>query len=400
MIGNIEMFEKDNNKIILGDAIEEDVGELSPLEKSMLSLKEGDIDTWLNQLKTNGLPPYEWIVHGVLPAGVGLLQAATSVGKTFIALSLAVQAAIGIDYTGKPTRPLNTLMIISEDNEQDLAYRLTAITETLPPPQKFDGKLDFIVMPRCKLLEPNNNRGWKSTSSASELINIVKKCKIEFVVIDNLFALSGADPNDATAMSQLFDFLFLLDETLSEVNQHNRVGVLLVHHFKKGQTSKFAEKGIDQGSGSGTIHGRSRFVFNLDRVGTKVQCEELGITDSDDYVALKLVKSNRHKTGTTHVFKGAYVQQYDAFCYVWKKTVHGKKESGKEELTEEILIEKLRELGIDKPNAVSTLARKLNAAHAGSRAEIVDLLEEMIEKGILSKNAEGQILPLSHTKPK
>jgi len=399
MIGNIEMFEKDNNKIILGDAIEEDVGELSPLEKSMLSLKEGDIDTWLNQLKTNGLPPYEWIVHGVLPAGVGLLQAATSVGKTFIALSLAVQAAIGIDYTGKPTRPLNTLMIISEDNEQDLAYRLTAITETLPPPQKFDGKLDFIVMPRCKLLEPNN-RGWKSTSSASELINIVKKCKIEFVVIDNLFALSGADPNDATAMSQLFDFLFLLDETLSEVNQHNRVGVLLVHHFKKGQTSKFAEKGIDQGSGSGTIHGRSRFVFNLDRVGTKVQCEELGITDSDDYVALKLVKSNRHKTGTTHVFKGAYVQQYDAFCYVWKKTVHGKKESGKEELTEEILIEKLRELGIDKPNAVSTLARKLNAAKVGTQSEITDLLKQMLEKGILIQNTEGQILPLSHKKPK
>jgi len=399
MIGNIEMFEKDNNKIILGDAIEEDVGELSPLEKSMLSLKEGDIDTWLNQLKTNGLPPYEWIVHGVLPAGVGLLQAATSVGKTFIALSLAVQAAIGIDYTGKPTHPLNTLMIISEDNEQDLAYRLTAITETLPPPQKFDGKLDFIVMPRCKLLEPNN-RGWKSTSSASELINIVKKCKIEFVVIDNLFALSGADPNDATAMSQLFDFLFLLDETLSEVNQHNRVGVLLVHHFKKGQTSKFAEKGIDQGSGSGTIHGRSRFVFNLDRVGTKVQCEELGITDSDDYVALKLVKSNRHKTGTTHVFKGAYVQQYDAFCYVWKKTVHGKKESGKEELTEEILIEKLSELSINKPNTVSTLARKLNAAKVGTQSEITDLLKQMLEKGILIQNTEGQILPLSHKKPK
>jgi hypothetical protein len=197
-------------------------------------------------------------------------------------------------------------------------------------------------------------------------------------------------------MRVLFKYLIALEEALKEANGHECVGVLLVHHFKKGQTSKFAEKGIEQGSGSSVIGNAPRFAFNLERVDNKKAKDELGITEEGKYVSLKLVKASDHPISATHAFKGTYVQEYNAFCYAFKKTVrieHGEKET--EELTEEIMIAKLRELNITKPLAQSTLARKLNEAKGGGRAEIDCLLEEMLEKGILNKNAEGKILPLS-----
>ena len=374
--------------------IEEDEKDLSEIEESV----DWEVLHRLELAKKNGLPKHQWIIPHVVPAGIGIVQAATNVGKTFISLSLAIHAAIGREFSGKPFKPLKTLVILGEDGDTSLLYRLAAITESFQfqYPTISECK-NFVpaIKPKWELLELDG-RKWKITDAANKLLEFIERHKFEFIVIDNLFSLGGADPNDAPAMRVLFKYLISLEEALKEANGHGCVGVLLVHHFKKGQTSKFAEKGIEQGSGSSVIGNAPRFAFNLERVDTKKAKDELGITEEGKYVSLKLVKASDHPISTTHVFKGTYVQEYNAFCYAFKKTVrieHGEKET--EELTEEILIAKLRELRINKPNAISTLAKKLNEAKVGSRAEITDLLEEMLEKGILTKNAEGQILPLS-----
>ena len=374
--------------------IEEDEKDLSEIEESV----DWEVLHRLELAKKNGLPKHQWIIPNVVPAGIGIVQAATNVGKTFISLSLAIHAAIGREFSGKPFKPLKTLVILGEDGDTSLLYRLAAITESFQfqYPAISECK-NFVpaIKPKWELLELDG-RKWKITDAANKLLEFIERHKFEFIVIDNLFSLGGADPNDAPAMRVLFKYLISLEEALKEANGHGCVGVLLVHHFKKGQTSKFAEKGIEQGSGSSVIGNAPRFAFNLERVDTKKAKDELGITEEGKYVSLKLVKASDHPISATHVFKGTYVQEYNAFCYAFKKTVrieHGEKET--EELTEEMLIAKLRELRINKPNAISTLAKKLNEAKVGSRAEITDLLEEMLEKGILTKNAEGQILPLS-----
>ena len=374
--------------------IEEDEEDLSEVEESY----DWEVLHRLELEKKNGLPKHQWIIPNVVPAGIGIIQAATNVGKTFISLSLAIHAAIGREFSGKPFKPLKTLIILGEDGKTSLSYRLAAITESFQfsYPAISECK-NFVpaIKPKWELLELDG-RKWKITDAANKLLKSVKRHQFEFIVIDNLFSLGGADPNDASAMRVLFKYLISLEEALKEANGHGCVGVLLVHHFKKGQTSKFAEKGIEQGSGSSVIGNAPRFAFNLERVDTKKAKDELGITEEGKYVSLKLVKASDHPISTTHVFKGTYVQEYNAFCYAFKKTVrieHGEKET--EELTEEIIIAKLRELGIAKPYALSTLVRKLNEAKVGTQSEITDLLEEMLEKGILTKNAEGQILPLS-----
>ena len=376
--------------------VEEDEEDLSEVEESF----DWEVLHRLELEKKNGLPKHQWIISHVVPAGIGIVQAATNVGKTFISLSLAIHAAIGREFSGKPFKPLKTLIILGEDGKTSLSYRLAAITESFQfaYPAISDCR-NFVpaIKPKWELLELDG-RKWKITDAANKLLKSVKRHQFEFIVIDNLFSLGGADPNDAPAMRVLFKYLIALEEALKEANGHECVGVLLVHHFKKGQTSKFAEKGIEQGSGSSVIGNAPRFAFNLERVDNKKAKDELGITEAGKYVSLKLVKASDHPISATHVFKGTYVQEYNAFCYAFKKTVrieHGEKET--EELTEEILIAKLRELNITKPNAQSTLVRKLNAAKAGTQAEITDLLDEMLEKGILTKNAEGQILPLSET---
>ena len=374
--------------------IEEDEEDLSEVEESY----DWEVLHRLELEKKNGLPKHQWIIPNVVPAGIGIIQAATNVGKTFISLSLAIHAAIGREFSGKPFKPLKTLIILGEDGKTSLSYRLAAITESFQfsYPAISECK-NFVpaIKPKWELLELDG-RKWKITDAANKLLKSVKRHQFEFIVIDNLFSLGGADPNDATAMRVLFKYLIALEEALKEANGNDCVGVLLVHHFKKGQTSKFAEKGIEQGSGSSVIGNAPRFAFNLERVDNAKAKDELGIAEAGKYVSLKLVKASDHPISTTHVFKGTRVPEYNAYCYAFKKSAHidyDEKES--EELTEEIMIAKLRELGINKPYAQSTLVRKLNAAKVGTQSEIEDLLEEMLEKGILTKNFEGKILPLS-----
>ena len=376
--------------------VEEDEKDLSEVEESI----DWEVLHELELAKKNGLPKHQWIIPHVVPAGIGIVQAATNVGKTFISLSLAIHAAIGREFLGKPFKPLKTLVILGEDGKTSLLYRLAAITESFQfqyPAISECKNFAPAIKPKWELLELDG-RKWKITDAGNKLLESVKRHKFEFIVIDNLFSLGGADPNDAHAMRVLFKYLISLEEALKEANRHECVGVLLVHHFKKGQTSKFAEKGIEQGSGSSVIGNSPRFAFNLERVDSKKAKDELGITDEGKYVSLKLVKASDHPIYATHVFKGTYVQEYNAFCYAFKKTVrieHVEKET--EELTEEILIAKLRELHLDQPNALSTLVGKLNKVGIGSKSEISELLEELLEKGILTKNAKGQILPLSES---
>jgi|GEM_PF-7113913 len=358
---------------------------------ALLSNKVGSIKSWLDSNKKRGLPPYEWVIPNVLPAGVGLLQAGGGVGKTFVSLSFAIHAAIGRSFQGVKSKPIKTLVILGEDTEKDLLYRMTAVTETLNYPyDNLDENIDFSIMPACKLLK-QNGKTWGLTNSAKALVELVKQLKFQFVIIDNLYALSGADPNESTAMSELLDLLFLLDKTMLETINNQKTCVLMVHHFNKTQASKFVQQGAERGSGSGVIGNRARFVLNADRV-LKKERELLELNDDGrDYVSVKLVKSNRHGTGVKHVFKGTHVEKYNAFCYVWNKTVYREDEE-ENELDKKEVLRKLKGLGLNKPLAISTLAKKLNDLGIGTRKDIELSLEELIADGSINKNQQGKVL--------
>ncbi|MEZ5671058.1 MAG: hypothetical protein R3E08_01210 [Thiotrichaceae bacterium] len=79
-------------------------------------------------------------------------------------------------------------------------------------------------------------------------------------------------------MRVLFKYLISLEEALKEANGHECVGVLLVHHFKKGELLSLLKKGLNRDRVQ-VSSATPRLAFNLERVDNKKAKDELGITE-------------------------------------------------------------------------------------------------------------------------
>jgi RecA-family ATPase len=68
---------------------------------------------WLAEL--NDLPEPSWLIEGILAANaVVVLYGASAIGKTFVALSMALSVAAGHPWCGKPTKSGSVLYVAAE----------------------------------------------------------------------------------------------------------------------------------------------------------------------------------------------------------------------------------------------------------------------------------------------
>jgi hypothetical protein len=72
------------------------------------------------------LPPYEWLVEGVIPRhGLSCLYGPPGVGKSFLALDLALRIGCGLPWLNRPAKEGHVGYVFGE-GEHGLKQRLAA----------------------------------------------------------------------------------------------------------------------------------------------------------------------------------------------------------------------------------------------------------------------------------
>lgn len=184
------------------------------------------------ELDKMDLPPVQWAVPGLLPAGLSFLVAAPKMGKSWMALDLCLAVAAGGEWLGRKVNQGPTLYLDLEDS----ANRAQARMRTL-----LDG---FTAAPETctfRLLAPI--LGPDLFKILDEWVTANPGAKV--VCIDTFQKIKPATGKNETSYSADYRICAPLQ---SWAQQHN-ICVLLIHHTKKGTGSADIFEGINGSQG-------------------------------------------------------------------------------------------------------------------------------------------------------
>lgn len=184
------------------------------------------------ELDKMNLPPVQWAVPGLLPAGLSFLVAAPKMGKSWMALDLCLAVASGGEWLGRKVNQGPTLYLDLEDS----ANRAQARMRTL-----LDG---FTAAPETctfRLLAPI--LGPDLFKILDEWIAANPGAKV--VCIDTFQKIKPATGKNETSYSADYRICAPLQ---SWAQQHN-ICVLLVHHTNKNKGSTDIFEGINGSQG-------------------------------------------------------------------------------------------------------------------------------------------------------
>lgn len=168
-------------------------------------LSERPTQRLLDLARLHGIapPPFEWWVPGWLSPHPTLLSGRGGVGKSLLALQLAVGCAAGRPLIGKAARPLRVLYWACEDDDAELHRRLAAITVAagigiadLAGMLHIDARLGL----ENTLLTTEYGRPmW--TPTVELLRQQLADMAIDVLILDNLAHVFGASENDRSAVT-------------------------------------------------------------------------------------------------------------------------------------------------------------------------------------------------------
>jgi len=171
-----------------------------------------------------GIPsqPVGVLLGPVIPThGVAMISGQKGVGKTFVAMSIAMAVASGRDLFGwECTKPQRVMYMDPELTVSTLQLRLKMIADSLSL-DRMPRKLTIWSAAAQYPLPPPN------LAKSEQIDVLVEQCsRFDLLIIDSLSALvRGVDMNTAQAYEAIEDLLLRM--------RHNGTAVLLVQHLGK-----------------------------------------------------------------------------------------------------------------------------------------------------------------------
>jgi len=210
---------------------------------------------------SNPAPPPAFIWDGYLFRGVvALLGAHGGIGKSTIALMLAVCAALGRSLFGVGTVQCNTVFASFEDGTGIVRHRLAGICRAWNiNPADLEGKL-YIVdgTENPELFSADNRSAGDTTASYDELCNLVQSTGAGLVVVDNASDSFGGDEINRR---QVRAFM----RALAQVARLTNCAALLLAHVDKGTSRARKAEGGEGYSGSTAWHNSARSRLFMSR---------------------------------------------------------------------------------------------------------------------------------------
>ncbi|MEZ5740679.1 MAG: AAA family ATPase [Burkholderiaceae bacterium] len=173
---------------------------------------EGPIISNASELLRREFDPIAWLLPGILPEGLVMLAARPKIGKSWLALQLAVATATGGKLFGRRVTRGRVLFLGLEDSERRLHSRL----QRLVAPGDDLSLLDYTT---------EWPRGAAGAQAIAEWVEQHPDARL--VVVDVLTKLRDRDAGTDTAYTKDYDDLALLKP------QAPGLTVLAVHHTRK-----------------------------------------------------------------------------------------------------------------------------------------------------------------------
>lgn len=203
----------------------------------------------LSHLMRLELPPPVWIVPDLLPGGLAQLGGKPKLGKSWLALGLALTCALGTvngDHRvlGRyAAEPVGVLYLSLEDNSRRFQERVNKLLAGRPVPERFSYALDWRMLTQGGL---DDLDAWLTTAPDTHL-----------VVIDTLAKVRM--PTGTKGNTYQEDSLFM--SGLHKLAMRQQICLLVVHHTRKQSSSDHA----DMHSGSTGNIGVVDTILTLDR---------------------------------------------------------------------------------------------------------------------------------------
>jgi hypothetical protein len=209
------------------------------------------------------LPPPEWLIEGVLPAG-GLCEVhgAPGHGKSFLALDWAMRIATGIPWCGRPVKEGPVVYVAAEDffglGGRTRSWELAnVVAEDAPliwhdgPIQLLDeGEVDSFLEMVARLPEPP-----------------------AFIVFDTLArCFAGGEENSAADMTRAI-------AAVDRIRRVTGAAVLLLHHTRKNDQTE---------RGSGVLRGAADAMISVRQKGDCVTMSCVKLRGAGDFDPIQL----------------------------------------------------------------------------------------------------------------
>jgi hypothetical protein len=196
------------------------------------------------ELMAEELPPVRWVVPGLLPEGVTLLAGKPKLGKSWLALGLALAVASGgVALGSRPVERGDVLYLALEDNRRRLQNRLKKLLAGRAAPEGLHIATEW---PRMNEGGAKALDGWLDAFPETRL-----------VVVDILKRVRPRTSPNRSIYEADYEAL----EAMQGLAGENGVGVLVVHHARKDGASD----PVDEISGSTGLSGGADGILVLKR---------------------------------------------------------------------------------------------------------------------------------------
>lgn len=231
----------------------------------------------LAEIEKDPPAPIDFILPGMVAGTVGVLVGAGGVGKSFLALEMAVQIAGGADLLGLGPLPTGRVAYLAgEDQPLIIEHRLAALLHHLSSAEKaqIDEYLDIYAV-RAGQVDLGRDR--------AGIAKFVADCRL--VVIDTLRRFHSEAEGDDAAMTRILAAAEQIAET--------GCAVLIIHHANKysAWTGQQDQAGAARGSTVITYNARWQgYVYGMTETEADTYC--VPGTDRGRYVQFGVAKIN------------------------------------------------------------------------------------------------------------
>jgi hypothetical protein len=183
------------------------------------------------------IPPREYIIEPFLATqSTNMLYAKRGLGKTWTAMTLALNVAQGEDFFGfSVARERKVLYIDGEMPTADLQRRLLALAPV--PPE------NLMIVPSEALFREDRPLNVQDEADRTRVIQLLSDLEAddrrpELIILDNLSSLSGGvDENDNSALDDFLQWLIAL--------RHMGYAIVIIHHAGKSGSQRGASRRED-----------------------------------------------------------------------------------------------------------------------------------------------------------
>lgn len=190
------------------------------------------------------LPELQWTIPGVLPQGFTLLAGRPKLGKSFLAINMALAIAQGGQILGERVEAGDVLALCLEDGPRRLQARLSSMLQSSPPPATLDINFEW---DRLDAGGADKIEHWISEHKRPRL-----------VIIDTLAKVRERPKSKGNLYLDDYGAL----EPLKRLADDHEIAVLAVHHLNKSTSMRDP---LDEISGSTGITGSPDTLMKLSR---------------------------------------------------------------------------------------------------------------------------------------